>query len=849
VSLRSKFIVILAATIALYVIIDYGIQRFVVFPRFIDLERAEAEKDMTRCVDALRREIHHIDTTTHDWAAWTDSYNFIQGKNDGFIESTLNKEVFSNVNLNLIFYVNLKNVVFWGEIRVLKNLEEIELPRFPRGKWPDPSFLVGEEPRSGIVTTERGPMLVASRPITKTNAEGPRKGSLIMGRFLNKKEIDTLREQTKVAFSVWPIDSHDLPEGGNACRARLTRPGRPPGAILFSEDGKNPLTAYTTFAAIDGTPAFLLRAEIPREITAKGMEAVHYAWLSSLATALLVLTVVIFLAGRLVLSRIEALGAGVTAVGNGGTPSRRVAITGRDELSRLGLSINMMLDRLDRSRKVLARSEEVYRKAIESADGVPYQSRFTDGCFDFVGRGFDSLFGHPAEGFSLARLEEMMRVDTVIDPEAGYENLDDYLVAFRRGAIRQCRVDFRIDTSGGEKWISHVAVPVRDGKANAVTGALGIFQDITARKQAEEKVQMLAVGVEQSIDGIAVAGLDGQILVANPAWASMHGMQADELPGLHLSAFHSEEQLEKDVVPFNKKVFAQGSHEGEVGHVRRDGTVFSTWMSTTLLKNSKGAVFAMLGIARDLTVRKKLERELIQVQKMRAVGRFADGVARDYDELLSAVRRDCELILSRIGSGDIMRRDVEEIRIAGERAASLTGHLLAFSRQMEINPEALDLNEVIRDAAPKVRNLVGEKIELVLEPAANLARVRADRNHLDEALLNLASNARDAMPHGGRLILRTGNTVLGKKECASMPGLRPGRFVRIDVVDNGVGMNRAIREQIFEPFFTTKGEGAEAGLGLSTVYGIVKQHESWIDVESHPGEGSTFSIFMPVTGS
>ncbi len=847
-SLRSKVIVILAATIALYVIIDYGIQRFVVFPRFIDLERVEAEKDMKRCVDAIRREIHHVDTTTHDWAAWTDSYNFIRGENNDFIEGTLKKEVFSNVNLNLIFYVDLKREVFWGEIRELENLNLIDLPLFPEDKLPESSPFTKTAPRSGIVTTVEGPLLVASRPITTTDSSSDPAGTLIMGRFLSREVIDTLREQTKVSFSAWPIDGRDLPEGCSPYRARLARPGLPPEAILFSEDRKDLLTAYTTFPGIDGSPALLLRAGIQREITAKGMAAVHYAWLSCLVTGLLVLTVVIFLVGRIVLSRVEALGVGVTAVGGDKNSSQRVAITGRDELSRLGLSINMMLDRLDRSRRVLARSEEVYRKAIESADGVPYRLRFADGCLDFVGRGFESLFGYPAEGLSLDRLVEMMRADTVIDPEAGYENLDDYLAAFSRGAVRQCRVDFRIDRAAGKKWISHVAVPVRDGKTGGITGALGIFQDITARKQAEETVQMLAVGVKQSIDGIAVADLDGGIIVANPAWASMHGMLADELPGLHLSIFHTEEQLEKDVIPFNNELVEQGSNEGEIGHVRRDGTVFQTWMSTTLLKNSRGAPFAMLGIARDLTLRKKLERELVQTQKMRALGRFADGVARDFDDLLSAVRKDCELILSRIGTGDLVRRDVEEIRIAGERAASLTGHLLAYSRQQEINAKNVDLNDVIRSTAPKVKNLLGEGIDLVLEPAADLPRVRADQDHIEEALLNLASNARDAMPQGGRLILRTENVVLGKTECASKPGLRPGRFVRIDIVDNGVGMNRAIKEQIFEPFFSTKGEGTEAGLGLSTVYGIVKQHESWIDVTSGPGEGSTFSIYMPATG-
>jgi PAS domain S-box-containing protein len=261
--------------------------------------------------------------------------------------------------------------------------------------------------------------------------------------------------------------------------------------------------------------------------------------------------------------------------------------------------------------------------------------------------------------------------------------------------------------------------------------------------------------------------------------------------------------------------------------------------------NDKPAYF--LGALQDITDRKRLEQQFLQAQKLESVGRLAGGVAHDFNNLLTVINGYNELAASALHPGDPLQTYLSEVRKAGERACGLTQQLLAFSRRQIVEPKPINVNVLVTDMGKMLRRLIGENIELitVLDPTLDL--ILADPGQITQVLMNLVVNARDAMPDGGRLVIETANTEFDQDSRPAHADVQPGRYVQVVVSDNGVGMSKEVQAHIFEPFFTTKAHGAGTGLGLATVYGIVKQSGGWLWVYSEPGVGTTFKIYLPVT--
>jgi two-component system, cell cycle sensor histidine kinase and response regulator CckA len=283
---------------------------------------------------------------------------------------------------------------------------------------------------------------------------------------------------------------------------------------------------------------------------------------------------------------------------------------------------------------------------------------------------------------------------------------------------------------------------------------------------------------------------------------------------------------------------------GGLIQVRRDGRRLSVDSRQVLLRDSQGQTAGILEINRDLTERQQLEEQLRQSQKLDSIGQLAGGVAHDFNNLLSVITGYSEMILSDLASDDPLRESIEEISLAASRAAALTRQLLAFSRRQPAQAVDLVLNEAVRSAEKMLRRLLTADIQLVLSLEPGEAMIRADRNHIEQVILNLALNARDAMRQGGSLAIKTCPATV-EPESTEVSVASPGEYLVLSVSDTGTGMTPEVKARIFEPFFTTKEKGKGTGLGLSMVYGIVKQCRGWIGVDTEPGQGTTFRVFFP----
>lgn len=373
----------------------------------------------------------------------------------------------------------------------------------------------------------------------------------------------------------------------------------------------------------------------------------------------------------------------------------------------------------------------------------------------------------------------------------------------------------------------------------------GSITDITERKQAEEERSRLVSIVESSGDAIVGVSTEGLITDWNAAAERAYGYTAEEIHGKHLSILAPPGGTSEIPVLVERINLGERISDFEAVSVRKDGTEFPVSITMSPIRDRQGGILGLSSIIRDITSRKRLEEQVTLSQKMESVGRLAGGVAHDFNNMLQIIHGYSELVLDQLTEKDSSRGHVQEIKNVVERAAGLTRQLLAFGRQQVLSPQVMDLNAAITHLSKMLRRLIGEDIDLEIREAKDLGRVRADPGQIDQVIMNLAVNARDAMPKGGKLIIESSNVQVDNTFALGHFPMTPGDYVMISVSDTGVGMDGKTQARIFEPFFTTKEKGKGTGLGLATVYGIVKQSGGYIWVQSEVGRGSTFRVYLP----
>lgn len=511
----------------------------------------------------------------------------------------------------------------------------------------------------------------------------------------------------------------------------------------------------------------------------------------------------------------------------------------RDAAGRIlgGAKIARDITGRKKTEEALRESEKRFQAFMDHCPALAW-IKDENGTITFVNRAVREIY--PIAGGNIGRTDE-----DFFPPEVAARIRAEDQAALAAGAP-QDSLNCVAQVGGPERWWRTVRFPMRDAAGRRLLGGFAI--DVTRMVLAEQALRLRDHVIQSMTVGVLITDPnqhDNPIIYANAGFERLTGYTATEVLGRN-SRFLLGPKTDPQAVAEIRAAVKDGRPcSVELLNYRRNGSDFWSSVVVSPVRNEEGRLTHFIGVLTDITTWRKLEEQFRHAQKMEAIGQLAGGVAHDFNNLLVIINGYSELLLQALPANDPSRRLLNEIHKAGERSAGLTRQLLAFSRMQVLAPRVLNLNEVVADTNKMLRRLIGEDIHLDTILAPDLWAVRADPGQIEQVLMNLAVNARDAMPCGGRLTIATRNVEVGVDRLDPHLDGISGRYVLLSVMDTGCGIAPDVLPRIFEPFFTTKEIGKGTGLGLATVYGIIKQSGGHIAVESEPGVGTIFKLYLP----
>ncbi len=519
----------------------------------------------------------------------------------------------------------------------------------------------------------------------------------------------------------------------------------------------------------------------------------------------------------------------------------------KDRLGRLGAAVRRAVEekrtRLEKGliEDALRDSRQEMANLMDNLQGMVYSclndrdwtmTFVSQGCLDLTGYRPDELLNNRVVSYN-----ELIHPDSkqcVWDAvQAALEKSSPYVLEYRI-----------IARDGTINWVWEKGRGVFDGDGRLIC-LEGLISDISERKRMEAERERLIAAIEQAGEVIFLTDPFAEILYVNPAFERVSGYTKEEALGRNPRMLKSGKQDQAFYRNLWDTIKAGGTWKGRMVNRRKDGSLYTEEATISPVLDGSGEILNYVAVKRDITAQMELEERFQQAQKMESIGRLVGGVAHDFNNMLGVIIGQAELMLDEPGIDEKLKAGLNEIRKAAERSANLTRQLLAFARKQTIAPRVIDLNEVVEGMLKMLRRLIGEDILLSWLPSSNLWPVKLDPSQVDQILANLCVNSKDAISGSGIVTIQTANHSFDEAFCKVRKDFFPGDYVCLAVSDDGCGMDEKTVEHLFEPFFTTKEVGRGTGLGLATVYGIVKQNLGFIIAESSPGEGTTFEIYLP----
>jgi PAS domain S-box-containing protein len=480
---------------------------------------------------------------------------------------------------------------------------------------------------------------------------------------------------------------------------------------------------------------------------------------------------------------------------------------------------------------------------INNVPGIVYRGH-RDWSISFIGAEVEPVTGHAPDEFTsgTAKWKEIIHPD----------DLERVRETFRKATLERLgtlRVEYRIrHRDGGIRWIEDRRQLIY-GENGALAHVDGLLSDTTDRMKTEEGLARLGMAVDQAVEAIVITDTKGDIEYVNPAFEHITGYSREEAVGRNIRILKSGRQDEAYYRQLWETITRGESWKGRFTNRKKDGTLYEEEAVISPIRDASGKIINFVAGKRDISRELVLQRQVQTAQRMDSVGTLAGGIAHDFNNVLTAIVGYGEMLGLRVAADPKAMSDLGEILRSADRASLLTRQLLTFARRQVIAPVNLDLNEVVAGLLKLLRKVTREDIEIRTRLAEGLPTIRADQGQVEQVLMNLTLNGRDAMPGGGQLVVETEDARLDEEFVKQHPYMKAGRYAVLSVSDTGTGMDERTRERIFEPFFTTKEPDKGTGLGLAVVYGIVKQHNGFIHVYSEPGKGSRFRIYFPAVAA
>lgn len=847
-TLRNKILITVTLTVFCTTVVFYWFTNRIVLGGFSELQKEFVRNNVQRAQNALKLELTTIGKICGDWAPWNETRNFILGNNTTYKRDNLNIETFNNLNVNFMaFYDSRNNLVHIEQVDLANKTSTQASPELKELLKRTTRLFQHKSPhdgKTGILPYQENPVLVSSWPITNNVFKAPIHGTLIIGRIFDKNEITNLAKRTRQNLAFFKTEvSGELPEIRDAISA-ITKEA----PITVRQLNKDMIAGYASIPDINGSPYLVLKVESPRTIFNRGKITVRTFFIFFIAFGITVLAILIILIERSMVRPLFKLNRHVTKIQE--TKELDVHLdlaSDNSEWASLTRAFNQMTAGLNDALKVLEERERFIHSLVESMPQCVF-SKDLEGRFTFANRAYCST-------------EEKQLSDII-----GKTDFDlhpyELAIKYRNDDKRVCETgqiyEYEEDhvPKGKERIVVRIIkTPLYDA-TNQISGILGIFWDITAQKIAvesiknsEKKYRLLADNI---IDNIWVLNLETlRYTYVSPSVKNITGYTADEVMGFQLKDVLTPPSLDhaigivEDELASDDKAEPARPRTLELEQYHQKGGSVWTEVSIRFIRNKDGRPVDILGVTRDISQRKLLESQLQQAQKMEAVGTLAGGVAHDFNNILQAINGYTQILLTNKTENDPDYTKLMGIQIAGEKATQLVRQLLIFSRKVEAERKVIDINHEIKNTISMLERTIPKMINIELLAASRLWAVNADPVQIDQILLNLGSNAADAMPDGGTLLIKTENITFDKEHMQKHAGVPTGNYVRITLTDTGKGMDQETLEHIFEPFYTTKEIGKGTGLGLATVYGIVKNHGGNIICRSNVGQGSCFTIYLP----